>query len=1420
MSNYPYINPTSKSQLSVPYSVPQGYTNGTHFSIYGVGGYMEVHNLSDLYLSAGTIPINVQYDLSGNVSTLILNNDNVSSGRRKLGMLAYVYETDSIYQFYIPNYDTAFNTATGSSSYQKRYTIFGTYETYVYPNSATTLLINGWTGNTIEGVNGATSSTASWRKLSFSGGSSSGGTLSGDYLPLSGGTVTGNTKFTLGLTATTISATTYLNVPSSIFSGGTVTGPTNFTNGLTANTISATTYLNLPSFTGGTGSTLQYFITGSTPGGTIYDGDRWFNTTTGAELVYIDDGNSSQWVEPNPGNIFDTYVTGGTYSNGVAVFTNNSGSTFSVTGFTTPFTGNTSATCINSIYVTNVYGCSPINFKDLIIAESGLTTSILTATTITNTYLNTSYVRDSSGTVAIDTANRQLKKSDGSTIILDWENGILSGMTSIRANSISASTYQNLTTSLNGIYLPLSGGTVTGSTIFTNGLTANTISATTYQNLPTDITITGATYSNNTFTYRNNTGGTFSVLFNTVTGLTVNGSLNITGTTTSGTISATTYQNLPTDVRTTGATYSNNTFTFTNNTGGTYSVLFNTVTGITVNGNLTITVNTSAQGLTATTISATTYQNIPSQSGTGVSSISYTQSTGLFSLITNEGRTLSTGTFSYLTGATYTNNNFTFTSNLGVTSNVNFNTFTGLTVNGNLSVTGTTTSGTISATTYQNLPTDIRTTGSTYSNNNFTFTNNTGGTYSVLFNTVTGLTVNGNLSVTGTTSSGTISATTYQNLPSQSGSGVSTLSYTTTTGILTLTKNDSTTLTAGTFTYLTGASYSNNNITLTNNLGTSSTVSINTLTGLTINGNLTITGNTSAQGLTATTISATTYQNLPTDVRVTGATYSNNTFTYTNNTGGTFSVLFNTVTGLTATTISATTYQNIPIKYYAEFSGAPTNSPIVLSTGSISIGDGAESRSTYMLAFGQNSGRNATGTTYSNFIGVNAGYDASGSSYSNFIGSGAGYGAINTSQSNFIGNSSGFGSTGVTQSFFVGYETGRQSVNLNYSNVFGYQAGYGVTSATYVNFFGNQAGYQATSAQFSNFIGYAAGTSATNAQYSNFIGANAGLQASNASYSTLIGFNAGKFFTSNNIGSNNIIIGTNISLPSGTTNSLNIGGVLFGTGLYSTTGGNPLITSNGGKIGINIVNPTNTLDVGGGLLVTGTTFLGNGTFTKAGNATGDILLDNSSTDTPGVLFYYANNSNYGVDSWNGTYDVLSGQLLRFTNKLNESGGAVKMAIDTSGNLAVGGFVKANAWRAGQVVNDIMLSNTEVTISTTTIATSTSDTDFLTYSYTPLSSTSYLVIHYHLASFSFEGGTGNDSYFSRIKVDGAEITYSRQSTVNGNRTGVLFPLTGRYTNSNTTAKSIVVACRRDSADDSITIVNSSSSMWLRITEIAR
>jgi hypothetical protein len=55
------------------------------------------------------------------------------------------------------------------------------------------------------------------------------------------------------------------------------------------------------------------------------------------------------------------------------------------------------------------------------------------------------------------------------------------------------------------------GGTVSGTTSFTNGLSANTFSATTYYNLPTDIYVTGGTYDSGTATFRNNIGGTFNV---------------------------------------------------------------------------------------------------------------------------------------------------------------------------------------------------------------------------------------------------------------------------------------------------------------------------------------------------------------------------------------------------------------------------------------------------------------------------------------------------------------------------------------------------------------------------------------------------------------------------------------------------------------------------------------------------------------------------------------------------------------------------------------------------------------------------------------------------------------------------------------------------------------------------------------------
>ena len=179
------------------------------------------------------------------------------------------------------------------------------------------------------------------------------------------------------------------------------------------------------------------------------------------------------------------------------------------------------------------------------------------------------------------------------TYVSDLQSYIISGITG--------------NTSVVGNYLPLSGGTVTGSTIFTNGLTANTISATTYQNLPvsgltggSNINVSGSN-GNYTISVTGITGGS------TFTGGTVSGPTIFTSGLTATTVSATTYQNLPVS----GLTAGNNI-----NVSGSSGNFTISVTGITqgLTGNYlplsggTVTGGTVfTSGVTANTISQTSY---------------------------------------------------------------------------------------------------------------------------------------------------------------------------------------------------------------------------------------------------------------------------------------------------------------------------------------------------------------------------------------------------------------------------------------------------------------------------------------------------------------------------------------------------------------------------------------------------------------------------------------------------------------------------------------------------------------------------------------------------------------------------------------------------------------------------------------------
>ena len=252
------------------------------------------------------------------------------------------------------------------------------------------------------------------------------------------------------------------------------------------------------------------------------------------------------------------------------------------------------------------------------------------------------------------------------------------------------------------------------------------------------------------------------------------------------------------------------------------------------------------------------------------------------------------------------------------------------------------------------------------------------------------------------------------------------------------------------------------------------------------------------------------------------------------------------------------------------------------------------------IFFGNGAGFGAPLAANSNFLGYQAGYNSAFVSNANFIGYFAGRDATYSNNSNFIGYRAGFHATASTNSNFIGTTAGEEAINAQESNFIGYYAG-----------------YQATDAQKSNFIGYTVGRSASNASYSNFLGYSAGDYAVNASHSILIGSRAGynNLVTANNsVGPNNIILGTNITLPPASKDSINIGGLIFATGSHSDfLAVNPLPTPAGGNVGINIYPPLYNFHV------SGTVAFPNLTTSSQVNV---VVIDTAS----GQLYYTASNA--------------------------------------------------------------------------------------------------------------------------------------------------------------------------------------------------
>jgi hypothetical protein len=360
--------------------------------------------------------------------------------------------------------------------------------------------------------------------------------------------------------------------------------------------------------------------------------------------------------------------------------------------------------------------------------------------------------------------------------------------------------------------------------------------------------------------------------------------------------------------------------------------------------------------------------------------------------------------------------------------------------------------------------------------------------------------------------------------------------------------------------------------------------------------------------------------------------------------------------------------------------------------------------------FGQNAGHSATNADRANFIGQSAGSEATNAYLSNFFGNESGFQATNAIESNFIGAFAGYQATNARDSNFIGLYAGGYATSADFSNFIGEYAGYQATNASLSNFFGSAAGDNATNAYYSNFIGQNAGGNATNANNSNFIGQNAGLDATDASFSNFFGYEAGRSFGSNNVGSNNIIIGTNISLPSGATNSMNLGGVLFGRNTYSNPNSVPSITGQtSGRIGINIVNPTEALHVSGNTIIDGS--ISATTYINLPVTTFGVTIDGGGSNiTTGMKGFVRVPYSGTIVGW----DIISDSPIS-----NCSVDLVKSAtIPTSGNTITGGnFITLSSqqlngsntltsWTTGFIVNDIfswrVISATDVKWLTITI----------------------------------------------------------------------------------------------------------------------
>ena len=274
-------------------------------------------------------------------------------------------------------------------------------------------------------------------------------------------------------------------------------------------------------------------------------------------------------------------------------------------------------------------------------------------------------------------------------------------------------------------------------------------------------------------------------------------------------------------------------------------------------------------------------------------------------------------------------------------------------------------------------------------------------------------------------------------------------------------------------------------------------------------------------------------------------------------------------------------------------------------------------------------------------------------------------GSAKSNENTIIGGFSAPSLTTGAKNVAIGYQSLQVDTTGDSNVAVGHGAAGSNTTGSANVAIGRNSGYSNKVGSSNLYLGYYAGLGVTNSSnYGNvFTGYYSGYGVTTGNYNTTLGYYAGSSITS---GSNNIIIGQNVDIPSPTgSGQLNIGNLLFGTGLY--TGWSPSSSPVGGMIGIGTASPAQPLHVIGTIKVGSYTYMtepNGGLATVFGNnmykgVTNNTIIRNN-TDAGNYI-----NMRYDRGIIFGT-GITSTPGTEVADNYNE-----RMRIDNSGNVGIG-----------------------------------------------------------------------------------------------------------------------------------------------------